>query len=182
MNMGIVACCTGVVFTKPIASTASMIHSDRAGVKALNARSTFVWGAMRYGVCMQLVRRDSVKRDGTERRAPNFCSDKKKLTRALIGQLHYACSQRHVHSTARVHRHMHCLIDVQEPTPLFYIDNHLKCYFIFRHILNLASVFTCKLTSLPSRVCITGTQSTHSHECIYPNIKITCLVTRAKRS
>jgi hypothetical protein len=42
MNIGIAACCTGVVFTKPMASTASRIHSDRAGVKALNARSTFV--------------------------------------------------------------------------------------------------------------------------------------------
>lgn len=41
MNMGIAACCTGVVFTKPMASTASRIHSDSAGVNALNARSIF---------------------------------------------------------------------------------------------------------------------------------------------
>ena len=46
MNMGIAACCTGVVFTKPIASTASRIHSESAGVKAPNDLSTFVWGAI----------------------------------------------------------------------------------------------------------------------------------------
>lgn len=42
INIGIAACCTGVVFTKPMASTASMIHSDNAGVSALNDLSIFV--------------------------------------------------------------------------------------------------------------------------------------------
>ena len=46
MNIGMAACCTGVVFTKPIAPTASRIHPDSAGVKALKERSTFDWGAM----------------------------------------------------------------------------------------------------------------------------------------
>jgi len=48
MNMGIAACCTGVVFTKPMESTASRIHSDKAGVNALNERSILVWGAMMH--------------------------------------------------------------------------------------------------------------------------------------
>lgn len=46
MNIGMAACCTGVVFTKPMASTASRIHSESAGVSALNDRSSFVWGAI----------------------------------------------------------------------------------------------------------------------------------------
>jgi hypothetical protein len=46
MNIGMAACCTGVVFTKPMESTASSIHSDKAGVKAPKDRSIFVWGAM----------------------------------------------------------------------------------------------------------------------------------------
>ena len=51
MNMGMAACCTGVVFTKPMESTASRIHSDKAGVNALNERSILVWGAMmHYGI------------------------------------------------------------------------------------------------------------------------------------
>lgn len=48
MNMGMAACCTGVVFTKPMESTASSIHSDKAGVKAPKDRSVFVWGAMMH--------------------------------------------------------------------------------------------------------------------------------------
>jgi len=48
MNMGMAACCTGVVFTKPMESTASRIHSDKAGVNALNERSILVWGAMMH--------------------------------------------------------------------------------------------------------------------------------------
>lgn len=46
INMGIAACCTGVVFTKPMESTASSIHSERAGVKAPKERSTLLCGAM----------------------------------------------------------------------------------------------------------------------------------------
>ena len=48
MNMVMAACCTGVVFTKPMESTASRIHSDKAGVNALNERSILVWGAMMH--------------------------------------------------------------------------------------------------------------------------------------
>ena len=46
MNMGMAACCTGVVLTKPMESTASRIHSDKAGVRAPKERSIFAWGAM----------------------------------------------------------------------------------------------------------------------------------------
>jgi hypothetical protein len=46
INMGMAACCTGVVFTKPMASTASIIHSESAGVSARKDRSIFVWGAI----------------------------------------------------------------------------------------------------------------------------------------
>lgn len=71
MNMGMAACCTGVVFTKPMASTASRIHSDSAGVKALNARSTLVCGAI-----VQDLRSGTVRRDGVEG-APKLLLDKK---------------------------------------------------------------------------------------------------------
>ena len=46
MNMGMAACCTGVVFTKPMESTASRIHSDKDGVKAPKVRSILGWGAI----------------------------------------------------------------------------------------------------------------------------------------
>ena len=47
INIGMAACCTGVVFTKPMESTASSIHSERAGVKAPKERSVLLCGAMR---------------------------------------------------------------------------------------------------------------------------------------
>jgi hypothetical protein len=74
--MGMAACCTGVVFTKPIASTASRIHSDSAGVRALNARSTFVWGAILHDLQVQPVWCRSMKRNA-RRCARTFAAGKK---------------------------------------------------------------------------------------------------------
>lgn len=58
MNMGMAACCTGVVFTKPMESTASRIHSDKDGVKAPKVRSILGWGAMiefKIGRCLLVL-------------------------------------------------------------------------------------------------------------------------------
>jgi hypothetical protein len=54
---------------------------------------------------------------------------------------------------------MHCLMDVQEPLLLIFLNIQSNVFFSDT-ISTLRYVFTCKLTSLPSRVRIIGTQST----------------------
>jgi hypothetical protein len=102
--MGMAACCTGVVFTKPMASTAPRIHSDSAGVRALNARSTLVCGAISHEFQRPPVRCGFVKRDA-QRCARTFAGTKKVEARSdwpappqpfRVGAAGGACHCRHM--------------------------------------------------------------------------------------
>lgn len=82
MNIGIAACCTGVVLTKPMVSTASRIHSDRAGVNAPNERSTLVWGAIFRRLALDVSSSTGCDFDGPHGVGRTFAPSKKAGGRA----------------------------------------------------------------------------------------------------